>query len=360
MEDDGPPPLDDLSEQVEALKAHRSGKGGRISAGKCFDSKSETVEEKELKRRMMGEALLKAGRLDPGEKVRIFGLESTSGKKLNGQIVKITSFNGEADRYVVALKSGKKVRVRPSNLRILADETIENQFDSIQAGFLEKKSLTSKKIEKKTPDSDALPFVTKSDGDATLRIPEVQTTMKKSSWVTPELLQRLGKNKTLAKGMTDPELTRAIQEFSSNPKGAMAKYAHNKKVMDFLQEFIKETASFNDALKNTNKGKKPSTQTKAKKKAPSTNPKTIAPMTRPIDQGDSMQFSTGDGKLRNVSKETLGEWMSNPYIRRALEKPQTSAMIQHLRADPSAFSRYQNNPDLQILIRAGILMPPRA
>eukprot|EP00954_Amorphochlora_amoebiformis_P011619 909340-Amorphochlora_amoeboformis.AAC.1 len=41
--------------RVEALKAHRSGKGGRISAGKCFDSKSETVEEKELKRRMMGE-----------------------------------------------------------------------------------------------------------------------------------------------------------------------------------------------------------------------------------------------------------------------------------------------------------------
>jgi len=241
-----------------------------------------------------------------------------------------------------------------------------------------------------------MPFVSASSGDTKgLRIPEVQNAMgsgeSRASWVTPELVQHLTKNPTLAKGIKDPMLIKAIQEFSVNPREALKKYQNDEKVLKFLQAFMQQTAGFNDALKGlkeqkgyNNKNESSSKKNNIKENTKKTMPKVVpldeldeaqhknkkitkqnkailnksAPISRPVDRGDSLEFSTSDGSGRSVSKHTLQDWMSNPYIRQALEKPATSMMIQHLRTDPSAFGRYRGNKDLEILIRAGIIIVP--
>mmetsp|Transcript_39129 Transcript_39129/g.62695 ORF Transcript_39129/g.62695 Transcript_39129/m.62695 type:complete len:416 (-) Transcript_39129:126-1373(-) len=391
-DDEGPPPLEDLSQQVKAIRDHC----GNVKQQRAAAVAEETPEEREMKRRMVGEALLQSGQLDPEETVKIVGLASASGKKLNGHLGSVVSFLHEAGRYIVSLNyegRTKKVRIKPENLRIPegsgkssggTDNTPHpstSNFENIKAGFLEGKRVKSSTENKDTAEEDNLPYVS-SGGDASngLRIPQVQSAMSggkaDTKWVTPKLLKHLSKNKTLVEGMRDPQLAMAIQEFSENPKEALKKHGGNKKVMDFMQAFMQQTAGFNDALSNLKKKQQQQEkkQPKARKQPlieelPSSDAvvparsavqraKAPAPMTRPIEKGNKLEFSTQDGGVRSVSKETVAEWMSNPIIRQVLSKPETNQMMAHLRSDPNAFKRYAANPDLQVLIRAGIIVPP--
>lgn len=362
---DAPPPLDDLSEQVQAIRDHRTG-------GKGSKSESETKEEARLKRRMTGEALLKIGQLEAGELVGIHNLKSAKGKTMNGKTAKIVSYSSEAERYVIQVSGGKKMRIRPGNLQVLLDERDRTEFQGrIRAGFLEGKNLSSGAAE--SSGDSSMPFVSKAD-TSRLHIPEVQASMakdkKNKKWVTPELMKHLGKNKTLVDGMKDPRMVRAIREFSEKPKEALKKYQNDEKIVAFFKAFMQQTKGFNDALKGVRDSMKP-----AEKKAVAaaaagargavgraagagSGGGASGVLQQPIDRGDSMQFSTQDGGGRTVSKATLQQWMSNPYIRQVLGKPETAQMIAHCRSDPNAFAKYKDTPEMKILVRAGIIMPP--
>ena len=58
-----------------------------------------------------------------------------------------------------------------------------------------------------------------------------------TDWVTEDLLEKVQKNATVFKRLGDPRFMQAINEFQSNPKEAMEKYANNLEVQTFLKEF---------------------------------------------------------------------------------------------------------------------------
>jgi hypothetical protein len=97
-----------------------------VSDEKSYKGQKEKVEEAERKKEKEGkepteEELKKNGPsgYKSGTFVEIFGLESGEGQKLNGQQGRVTHYIYEKIRYEVALSGGKKVSVRPMNLKEL-------------------------------------------------------------------------------------------------------------------------------------------------------------------------------------------------------------------------------------------------
>mmetsp|Transcript_30498 Transcript_30498/g.42491 ORF Transcript_30498/g.42491 Transcript_30498/m.42491 type:complete len:114 (+) Transcript_30498:41-382(+) len=68
---------------------------------------------------------------------------------------------------------------------------------------------------------------------------------------------------------------------------------------------------------------------------------------------DSVRF--GD---RRVKEQQLQQWMADPQIRAALNDPFTAQVIQECSADPNALSKYRKLPQIQLLLRAGIIQAP--
>eukprot|EP00616_Rhizochromulina_sp_CCMP1243_P012869 CAMPEP_0118974134 /NCGR_PEP_ID=MMETSP1173-20130426/11090_1 /TAXON_ID=1034831 /ORGANISM="Rhizochromulina marina cf, Strain CCMP1243" /LENGTH=383 /DNA_ID=CAMNT_0006923843 /DNA_START=15 /DNA_END=1163 /DNA_ORIENTATION=- len=81
-----------------------------------------------------------------------------------------------------------------------------------------------------------------------LVLDEVQDAMKSAgggmgqmlqdgAWMTEDLMTKFAKNPLLAKGLSDPRYTAAIQELQKNPKQAMEKFQHDPELSAFLNEF---------------------------------------------------------------------------------------------------------------------------
>jgi len=76
-------------------------------------------------------------------------------------------------------------------------------------------------------------------------IPEVQEAMKlgesildkKDQWLTPDLLKMLTENPNLAKLFANPEYLQAITMMQKNPKEVMEKYGKNKEFMELMTQF---------------------------------------------------------------------------------------------------------------------------
>lgn len=95
-----------------------------------------------------------------------------------------------------------------------------------------------------------------------LELKEVQEAMKvnnyleetKKEWLTDNFLSNVESNAKVQKLFSNPEYMKAIGEFQTNPKQAMAKYAGNKDFMEGFQEFCKLMGNqFQNLAKNQKK-----------------------------------------------------------------------------------------------------------
>lgn len=87
-----------------------------------------------------------------------------------------------------------------------------------------------------------------ADKTAGLKLAEVQDALRTSvsnkldqdrSWLTADMIRRLGSDPMLRRGMQDPRVAQAMDEFSRSPEEAMAKYKHDAELMAFMQRFMK-------------------------------------------------------------------------------------------------------------------------
>ncbi|OQR96956.1 plectin-like protein [Achlya hypogyna] len=95
----------------------------------------------------------------------------------------------------------------------------------------------------KTPKAkaDDIPTIRAKSTRSSLEIPEVQSAMQglqSKDWMTPEFLDKLSKDPKLCTALQNPRFTAAIQEMSSNPEKAVAKYQNDPGVAAMLKDFM--------------------------------------------------------------------------------------------------------------------------
>ncbi|XP_014676003.1 PREDICTED: uncharacterized protein LOC106815983 [Priapulus caudatus] len=110
-------------------------------------------------------------------------------------------------------------------------------------GGLPKGFLNSKKQTRTNTGIKCLNAQTPCAKKSPLLIAEVQEALKddqppsSNAWMTDNLLSWIEKNPCLAKKMKDPRISNAMTMFQTNPKQAMAKYANDKEMQNFFQQF---------------------------------------------------------------------------------------------------------------------------
>lgn len=76
----------------------------------------------------------------------------------------------------------------------------------------------------------------------------------KKEWMTDNFLNNVEKNDKIQKIFNNPAYMKAIGEFQTNPKEAMAKHGNNKEFMEGFQEFCKMMGmQFQNLAKTKNK-----------------------------------------------------------------------------------------------------------
>jgi len=163
-----------------------------------------------------------------GKTVELFGL---SAKQYNGQQGVAASFIADAVRYAVKLESGKSLKVRPANLKVI--ETV----GGMSKGFFKPTG----------DDDDDVEFISpKTPGALPGQLPEIAAKMKEANnymeknqkdWCTPELLNKLAKNPEMMEMMGKPQFMAAIGEFQKDPAAAKKKYEGSPQVMKFFTDF---------------------------------------------------------------------------------------------------------------------------
>ncbi|KAL1504979.1 hypothetical protein AB1Y20_008745 [Prymnesium parvum] len=102
----------------------------------------------------------------------------------------------------------------------------------------------------------------KADGRAkakSLELPEVQQRLAhereaasggggSNSWVTAELMQKIGANPTLRKAFTDPRCQEAMAALQADPRAAMEKYGTSAEMREFIRAFMELMAEHFTAL----------------------------------------------------------------------------------------------------------------
>eukprot|EP00730_Choanoeca_flexa_P014012 TRINITY_DN5966_c0_g1_i1.p1 TRINITY_DN5966_c0_g1~~TRINITY_DN5966_c0_g1_i1.p1 ORF type:complete len:303 (+),score=65.40 TRINITY_DN5966_c0_g1_i1:208-1116(+) len=94
---------------------------------------------------------------------------------------------------------------------------------------------------------DDIPFIQAKPNAAPGHLPEVQEAMKQAApfleqnqdqWLTPDLLKRFQSKPHLLKCMNDPRFMQALKEFQTDPAAAKQKYGHNQEVTQFFKDYF--------------------------------------------------------------------------------------------------------------------------
>jgi hypothetical protein len=122
----------------------------------------------------------------------------------------------------------------------------ESSFGGLKKGFL-CYNRDKPKSKKKPDPADSMPYIKTKKTENNLKISEVQDEMNKSfplvanskEWLTADMLDKIDSNPVLSRGLTDPNISKALEKFRTNPEEAMKENQKNPQVMEFLQEFCK-------------------------------------------------------------------------------------------------------------------------
>lgn len=218
-DDDMPPPLEDMSSTIKLRDRLNKKPDPAKTKGARRETKKAPEPAKPQKTPEEGAWV--------GKTVELFGL---SAKQYNGQQGIAASFLEEAVRYAVKLESGKSLKVRPANLKVI--ETV----GGMSKGFF-----------KPADDDDDVEVISPKDPTARPgQLPEIAAKMKEANdymqenqkdWCTPELLNKLAKNPEMMEMMGKPQFMAAIGEFQKDPAAAKKKYEGSPQVMKFFTDF---------------------------------------------------------------------------------------------------------------------------
>ncbi|CAE7539438.1 sti1 [Symbiodinium sp. KB8] len=214
---------------------------------------------------------------------------------------------------------------------------------------------------------------------AGLAMPEVQAAMKEKlgafgeqlasgSWMTPDLQQRIFSNPRLMAGMSNPKCMAALQEFQAKPEAAMAKYAADPLIRDFLTEFF---GIMGDHFTKLGEAEKASSGGAAAAPAPSTAPdpgigmtaratkRTQAPQpgTAPAEftsmdaekrkkQAEAMAQAARRGDIAKDDAE-VAQVLSDPAVLQLLMDPAMQRVLEECRQQPQRLGMYMRNPTVR-------------
>ena len=239
--DDDVPALDDLSEQVSAARASRSGFGSQQSASASavlygFDKeKVEPIVRREQKSEerspddivsglkpgfLKGVSLAADERLVAGARVKVVGLSKAA--QYNGQPGVVQQEFKAEEKFGVKLDSGNVLKIKASNLQLLDDVIRPSGDDAGAAHHLKNLGIQS--------------------GQA----PE---------WMQPSesLLSKVAADEALMKAAANPRFNKVLDEVAKDPK-AFEKYKDDKEIVTL---FSKMVGVFGKQFDETEQAKQP-------------------------------------------------------------------------------------------------------
>ena len=107
----------------EAMKSAKDRLANAMKAATIAGVSEAALLEASTAEEAAEQSVVSEGELKNGSRVEIHGLESETGKQLNGQVGTIIGFLEEKGRYQIALKPDKVVSIRPENLQLQQNET---------------------------------------------------------------------------------------------------------------------------------------------------------------------------------------------------------------------------------------------
>lgn len=181
--DDCPPPLEDMTEKVMAIKEKKANHKQQQPAPS-------------------------SGASEHFAKINPVKSEGTENKD-NSNISVIAPTAGEFK------KINKPIEIKEEKPKAPAKKS--NNFGGFSAGFLNAKPQPKKKAAPAKPQQEDLTHLKAKAKDENLKFQEVQEAMnnsdfmkQKDKWMTPELFARLAQNPKLAKAFSDPKAMAAL------------------------------------------------------------------------------------------------------------------------------------------------------
>merc|ERR1712070_137147 len=219
VDDDGPPPLEDCSDQLSGARARREAK--------------EADERRHKEWTAMQEASASAGSQSRGD-----------------------SASGEAAAAV--LRGGRIAKEAKAAKEQEAEETRATSTCGFKKGFFDapkpkakKKASKGGEIEVLRPKEKPKP---KGYIEEVAEAPTIDVTANQISnvlemkdkpaeqWMSPQLMQSIMSDRELLMGFQDPEIQKLMDEISKDPT-AIEKHRSNKKLMKFYERYIKFASS---------------------------------------------------------------------------------------------------------------------
>ena len=151
-----------------------------------------------------------------------------------------------------------------------------------------------------------------------------------NSWVTPDLMKKIGANPILRKAFTDPRCQEAMTALQTNPQEAMKKYGANAEMREFLQAFMKlmgdhftELADKQDAAAGKGKGKGSAAAT-----PPPAGVATRETATQPL-------IAPAKSAEERQAEAAVEAAMRDPEVVAILQEPQVQALLGKLQMGQS-------------------------
>eukprot|EP00042_Codosiga_hollandica_P040565 m.350270 g.350270 ORF g.350270 m.350270 type:complete len:321 (-) comp55898_c0_seq1:24-986(-) len=197
---------------------------------------------------------------------------------------------------------------------------------------------------------EAIPVIrAKPDAQKPGVLPEVQTRLQeaedfvnrtRSQWLNEDLLTKLQSKPHLLKRFADPTFMAAIGEFQTNPQQAMHKYKDSAEIVSFMQEISSVLGDHFAALGST--------------------------PTPPSSSSSSTTITArGAGNAAPAAEPDVEAILSRPQVRETMQDPEVVAFIQRLRQARTVAEQKQLTqeaagrpsliPKLRILVNAGLL-----
>jgi len=341
LEDDGPPPLEDMTETLSLLKIKKQAFAPSVPARTVLEGDENKAKQSAI------ESML--------------------------QIKKASSVPESQPATPALSKAQPDVQPNPPKAQAKPKQK-GGMFSGLQGGFFGKPSKkpaaassaphaasgskqpapapssTSKKVDYHIKASSS----SETTSGPGLRLPEVQeavNSMKASlsdtkTWLNEDMLQKVASNPRLAAGLQNPRLLKAMGEIQANPKLAKEKYGQDREIAEFYKSFMELMGNHLSGLAEAEEKQSKKAQQKAEPDVQI--------------QQRSMSHSGPSLGGRSVDPAAVQRWMSDPQIVAALNDENTSKMLSVIQSDSSAFLRLISHPNIRTLVKAGILaIPPQ-
>ncbi|KAL4232860.1 hypothetical protein ACF0H5_007547 [Mactra antiquata] len=343
--EDGPPPLEDMSEllkQVDTLRELRHKSQPQKKQTTHSQNGNGPVQESQAKQIQPDKQMKTTTQIKQTTNVT----QTENKEKSSAAVVKKNdNFGGMKKGFLFGAPS----QTKPVQSSSKPDSSNKQ---SVSSGS--KKTL------------EDIPYVRKNaDAKSEFRFSEVQEAMEKTNtklmenkeWVTDDLLTKLEKNEKLTKRLQDPRFMQAIGEFQKNPTEALKKYGQDADIQEFLQDFCSLMGDHFNKLSD----QQDSATERQQQNSQNVETSILTPSSTGSGADMSVHSSTNPNVPTAADEQKMKEILSNPEIRNVLMDPKIQDIIQELRNNPANGHRMLQTASgdlkqkIHTLVQAGIL-----